>query len=506
MFKNLKDLPFLLCTIFILLLSLAVRVYNLPQTFVFAGDEEHQAILAQSLVKHFHIIWIGVNAAHLGFYLGPYWAYFTALWLWLSKGDPLITGYVASILGVLTNLLVIFTGYKLFNKRVGLISGLLYATLPLLVFFDQKYWNPTPIPILSLLMLLSLYKLKTNPNWLIVFAASAGFIFHTHLALIPLIFVGGFWIFKPKIKLPGKIILTSVVVFLLVVTPLIAFDYFHKGSNITTPLRFRQITADPVNKVNPSHHFIALFQTLGRIWYIKPISNNSDELITSCTSSSRVNNPNPDNISKRFNPPIWLSLMGCLILVLFLFNRSTWQKGATILLSLFIISIFISFLLFPGGSFEYYLLGTFPLLLFLPGILSDYFPFAKKFIILGTFLISTLGVFTVLTNNPEFGLVAKIALIRQTIEIIDNQPFELKQTGICHFYEGWRYLFVLNGKKPERSDSDQGLGWLYPEQITQNKTKYTVILSEGRLPVPFDTKSAEIINSGGFKAYIFKNY
>lgn len=490
----------------ILALALFLRLYHLPQNFVFAGDEEHQALLALSLVKHFHIIWIGVNAAHLGFYLGPYWAYFTAFWLWLSQGDPLITGYVSSIIGVITTLLIILTGSALFNKRVGLLAGLLYATLPLLVFFDQKYWNPTLIPFLSLLLLLSLSKLKKNPKWLIVFAASAGLIFHTHLSLVPLIFIGGWWIKSRKIKLPGKIIFASLVIFLLIIAPLIAFDYFHKGSNITTPLRFKQITSDPVNKINPSHHFVALFQTLGRIWYIQPISNNSDELITSCAGSSRVNDPNPSSFSRRFNPPIWLSLAGCLVLLLFLTNQKTWQKDAGILLSLFIVAIFISFLLFPGGAYEYYLLGTFPLLLFLPPILADYFPFAKRIIIFLIFLISLLGFFTVITNNPEFGYAVKKSLIKDTADLIDDQPFELKQTGICHFYEGWRYLFVLNGKKPERSDSDQGLGWLYSEEITQNKTRYTVILSENRMPVGFDSKNTEIISSGGFTVYIFKNY
>ena len=139
---------YLFCILLILFIAAFLRFYNLSETFVFAGDEEHQAILAQSIVKDFHIIWVGVNAGHLGFYLGPYWAYFTSLWLALSNGDPLITGYIASSIGVLTTLLTILVGSILFSKRVGLLSGLLYATLPLMVFFDQKYWNPTLIPAL----------------------------------------------------------------------------------------------------------------------------------------------------------------------------------------------------------------------------------------------------------------------------------------------------------------------------------------------------------------------
>ena len=471
-----------IAVILILLLAAILRFYNLPSSFVFAGDEEHQAILAQTIIKHFHIIWIGVNAAHLGFYLGPFWVYFTSIWLYLSNGNPLITGYVSSFIGVTTTLLVIITGSALFNRRTGLLTGMLYASLPLIVYSDQKYWNPTPIPFLSLLMLLSLWKSKQNQKWLIIFAAAFGLVFHTHLSLIPLIFIALFWCIKQKISPSKKIIFLSLGVFLLMIAPLIAFDYFHKGSNITTPLRYSEITSDYRNQIHPVQHFNAFFQFLGRIWYIKSPSNNSDEVITSCTNASRIGNPNTEGISQRYNPPLFLSLMGLGILVLFLISKKTRQNKASILLALFIIAITLPFLLFPGGSFEYYLLGIFPLLIFLPGIFLDYFPELKPVIITAFFLAVILGINTVISNKSDFGLGAKQSLIKQVLSFISNKPFELKQEGLCHFYEGWRYLFILNGKKPERSESDKGLGWLYQSEITQNPVQYTVILSESRVP------------------------
>lgn len=490
--------------IFLILLAAILRFYNLPNLFIFAGDEEHQAILAQSLIKDFHIIWIGVNAGHLGFYLGPYWTYFTAFWLYFSQGNPLITGYVSSSIGILTTLLIIFTGSTLFNKKTGLLAGLLYATLPLMVFLDQKYWNPTLVPFLSVLMLLALYKAKSNSYWLILFSLAAGLIFHTHLSITPLILIAGYWIIRQKIK-PGKrVIILFITAFLLMLAPLIVFDYFHKGSNVTTPFRFNEISSDYRNKVKPLNHFPALFEALGRVWYLKP-GNNSDETIISCAAPSRLDNPtNLKSISQRFNPPLLLSLLGTTILLFFLIHPQTRKKNSTRLLALFIISIIGAFLFFPGGAYEYYLLGIFPLLMFLPGILAGYLPKLKVLIISAAFLASILGIFTVFQNQPEFGLGAKNTLIKEVMAVIGNEPFELKQTGVCHFYEAWRYLFVLNGKIPEKSDSDEGLGWLYSEEISQKEAKYTVILSESRVPVDFDTEKAKVIKSGGFTAYIFK--
>lgn len=503
-----KHYPFFLILIFlILIISAILRFYNLPETFVFAGDEEHQSILAQSIAKDFHIIWIGVNAAHLGFYLGPYWVYFTSFWLWLSKGDPLITGYVSSTIGILTTLLIILVGSTVFRRSTGLIAGLLYATLPLMVFFDQRYWNPTPIPLLSVLMFLALCKLKQNPKLAILFSLSFGMVFHIHLSLIPLIFVAIFWVIREEIKLSKRIIFLSLISFILMISPLIAYDYFHKGTNITTPLRFKEISAESVNKVNPTHHFRSLFQTLGRVWYIKPYSVNGDEVIAPCASSSRTDTKAElDIFSKRFNPPLFLSITGSAILLLFMINRSTWQKRNNLLLALIIFSIVISFLFFPGAAFEYYLLGIFPLLLFIPGIFISYFKGFKDLIILVIFLISALGIFTVFTNKPEFGLKVKKTLIQQIASFIDDQPFELKQKGLCHDYEGFRYLFVLQGKKPERSDSDHGLGWLYQTEITSKPVKYKVLLQESRIPIQFEAKDAKVLEAGGFRAYIFKNY
>ncbi|MDP3758516.1 MAG: hypothetical protein Q8Q86_02255, partial [Candidatus Daviesbacteria bacterium] len=268
---------------------------------------------------------------------------------------------------------------------------------------------------------------------------------------------------------------------------------------------YRELTSDYRNQIHPIHHLNALFQVLGRIWYIKAPSNNSDEVITSCSSTSRIGNPKTIGISRRYNPPLLLSLIGSAIVLLFLINKKTWKKENSTLLALFIITITLSFLLFPGGAFEYYLLGLFPLLIFLPGILTIYFPKLKPLIITGVFIAVTLGISTVISNKPDFGLEAKQSLIKQVSMVIGSDSFELKQTGLCHFYEGWRYLFVLNGKRPERSDSDGGLGWLYQSEITQNPVKYTVILSESRVPVTFDTQNAQIFHSGGFGAYIFRN-
>lgn len=162
-----------------------------------------------------------------------------------------------------------------------------------------------------------------------------------------------------------------------------------------------------------------------------------------------------------------------------------------------------SFLLFPGGAFEYYLLGFFPLFLFLPAILLGEVRFLGKVIIVGMVLLFTvIGILTVMNTNTDFSFKTKKELISQVMKVIDGEPFELYENGICHKYEGWRYLFSIYGKKPERSSTDGSLGWLYQKEITDKKTRYSVIVSELNTPLDYDIKKAVKIVNGGFIAYI----
>lgn len=497
--KTVNSKYLVILIIFILALSIVLRFYKLQDLLIFGADEEHQTVLAMTIVKDFHIIWIGVSAANLDFYLGPFWVYFTSFWLFLSKGDPLITGFVASTIGVLTTLVIFLVGKKMFDVRVGLISSLLYASLPLIVFFDRKYLTPTLIPSLSLILLFSLYQTKYSDKWWILFAAAYGLVFHTHLSLIFFGLLGFYFLIKDRNIISKKVIIIATLVFLMIISPLIAFDYFHKWSNITVPFRLlKTINTEPFY-INLQAHSKSLFESLGRLWYLNPGSVISDEIPFDCSLIFT------NAISTRTKPSFWLSIISLVLLCWFLSRKVTWKERRYKLLALLISVMIISFLLFPGGAFEYYLLGFFPLFLFLPGILlQDLKPWGGIIMIGIALSFPALGIYTVMNTNTDFSFKTKKELISQVIRVTDGQPFELYENGICHKYEGWRYLFSVYGKRPERSSADPVLGWLYPEEITDKETKYTVIVSERNVPPTYDIKNAYKIITGGFEAYILE--
>ncbi len=491
----------------IILISAFLRIYRLPELFVVEGDLEHHLLLANTIVKDFHIIWIGVNAAHLGFYHGPYWTYFTAIWLYLSNGFPLILAYISALIGIVTTCVVIFAGRQIFNQRVGLIAGFLYATLPLFVFYDQKYWNPSPTMLLSLLIFISLCLVPRWPYLWILFAAAYGVVFSTHLSLVPIILLAIYVYWKLPKKPNVKISILTILTFLVFFSPLIIFDYYQKGRNITTPLRFNDITKEERDHINPIFHSETLFLTLGRLFYLAPDRPNSDEVLVSCSSASIINTPKIVDEQSTRTEVKFISTIVLLGLLVFAFRKSVWENFNTRLLLIQTGIILFAFLLFPGGSYEYYMIGAFPLILLIFACLIDSFP--KNIRLVSYYVISLLiilGTNTVLTAKNDYGYQTKVRLVQKVMAAVDDKPFEIKQdNSICHQYEGWRYLFVYHGKTPARSFSDQALGWYYPDEISKDRVDYTVILGDTRIHPEFDTQNAKIIQEGGFKAYVIEN-
>ena len=84
----------------LLLISISVFFYRLFDYFIFTMDQEYISFLAKSLTANFHIQWIGVNAADLNFYLGPFFNYFTYFWFLLGNNDPKILAVGPQVLAL----------------------------------------------------------------------------------------------------------------------------------------------------------------------------------------------------------------------------------------------------------------------------------------------------------------------------------------------------------------------------------------------------------------------
>ncbi len=70
--------------------------------------------------------------------------------------DPRVAIIFQGLLGVATVWLTYLFGARYFNKRVGLLAALLYATTPWAIFFTRKLW-PQNVPFFTILMMFGVY-------------------------------------------------------------------------------------------------------------------------------------------------------------------------------------------------------------------------------------------------------------------------------------------------------------------------------------------------------------
>lgn len=492
--------------VLIIILSALLRFNNLSSIYVFNFDEEYQATYAWTLVKDFHPIWIGVSSSFLDFYLGPYFTYFTAFLLKISNGDPMLTAYFAAFLGILTTAATFFIGWKIFNLTTGAVSSLLYATLPLTTFFDQKYWNTMFTPIIAILLFLTLYLVKKSVWFWVAFAALFGIILETHLEPVPLLLIGIWYFLKNKVWKNIKVLFVCILVFLLFYWPLIVFDLKHNFSNITSFTRLGRGLSESKITFDPKVKLLSIFDTMGRFWYLQPGNPNADEINFACNSLTVK--PEFKNVvgkySQRTNAPVFLSMLTLILLLLFLVNIGKKQEYK--LLAVILSVGFFSFIIYPGASSEYYTLSILVLFTFVPGILiSRLNKNYQRLLLILVIIVCLFGINTVMKTSNEFSLAPKRIIINKVMNIVGNESFSIEGRGICHNYEGWRYLFKVYGRVPSQSYTDKNLGWLYPQEISTQPPTYTIILSEDRIPLTEDLSSLQSIKEGGYRAYIRKN-
>ncbi len=492
--------------VLIIAISIFLRFHRLGDIYVFNLDEEYQASYAWTEVLHPHRIWIGLVAAALEFYIGPYVVYLTAILLGISHGDPLITAYFAAGLGVVTTAAIFFIGKKVFNLTTAVLAASLYATMPIFVFFDQKYWNPMFGPLVTVLLFLSLIQTKQSKWWWVVFAGLAGIIFETHLPPFPLLLIGGWGFLKHRYWQDLKLLTFCIVVFLIFYWPLLVFDFNHDFSNLKVVTRLFVTNSQSKVSFNPGAKFGTLFDSMGRFWYLRPGSPNADEVNFGCSSLSLSTGfETIDKYTRRTYAPFWLSSISLILLLIFLRKNLRNADDNCRILALFLTISGFFFLIYPGGSFEYYALIFLTLFTFVPGILISQL---NKKLAVGLFgiiiIFSILGINTVLHTSDEFSLGPKKKLIAEVMKIVGQEDFAIEGRGICHNYEGWRYLFKVYGRVPTQSYTDDSLGWLYPKEIGKEKPAITVILSEDRIPLKEDLSSLTSVRSGGYRAYIRK--
>ena len=463
--------------IFILLLIIFLRFWRVGELFYFGIDEEYQSLLALSIIKDFHIIWIGLAAANTGFYLGPGLVYVHSLLLWISRLDPLILAYAASFIGLINAMVLFLISGKLFSKKTALIATCIYSFSFFVASYDRRFWNSTFVPLIAMLFYYAYVRFRTDIRWLIAITALLGLSFHIHASLFIYIPISLVIIIKYLKKLIAagsskfqliSIILLSIISFLVFYSPLIIFDYVHNYDNLKTPLRMLQ----GMNQSNEGVLLLSHFDIFSKV--------NSQFF----------------NIALNIKIVEYvLALFVLAIILYFLISKQTREKY--FILFTIVLFYLIMFFFYPGKMLEYYYLGFLP---FMSLVLAYYLTRIKGLIVsFLLFALAAVSVYRQIILPVNNGLKAKKTLIKKTVAVLGDNDFYLNTSHEYLYFGGWRYLFEAYGKKPGQSQADQMFGWIYNKEISTDKPGLEVIISQNQLK---GNKFRLVAREGSYYAYI----
>lgn len=444
--RFLLDIVFILLSLSIVLL----RLYKSVEWFSFNFDEEYQAFLALSQVLDFHVIWIGVSAGNIGFYLGPAFTYLNAMLFFISRGDPAILAYFSPLLGLFTCISVFYVSSHIFDKRIGVISAIIYGLSPLLNFLDRRFWNPSLIPLLTVWLLFSLYKFKKNSWWLVLVFMIMATSLHIHLSLLIFWPILVYAIIKNRSQIPLRVWLVSIVSYLFVVSPLLVYDRVHNFDNLKTPLRVLSQMNSGTDDLTLFPHLGSFWSALSRFWYLRPHTSVQSEM------GFPVNSPPTEPIAV-------LSIVSIVMLITIFFKsfRVSQYRPLMVMVGS---SIFF-YLIYPNYVLEYYLLSFFTLFSIVAGIFLS--RINLKFLIPLTCLLFLQTAITIVTcNQSQYGLMARKSQITEVSRQVGDRPYEIvlsAKPGETYVpYGGWCYLFWTYFKRPVSCPADEYFGWIYP--------------------------------------------
>jgi len=142
---------FLLLIIF---LGFFLRFYRLEQTAMFIGDQGRDYLAARDILVNHQLTVVGPQTSISWLYLGPFFYYFLAFFLWLGNFNPLWPVYGTAVFGVLAIYLIYLLGKALFDQQTGLLAALMYAVSPFAVIQSRIALHPSVYPFFVILFLI----------------------------------------------------------------------------------------------------------------------------------------------------------------------------------------------------------------------------------------------------------------------------------------------------------------------------------------------------------------
>lgn len=444
--------------IIVLLIAVFFRFYNFKEFHYWSGDEE---VLTATIR---HIVWdrsptLIVQNANLGFGLGPFYHYFLTPFYFISNFNLVALQAIASILGVVTTLIVYLGGKELGGRKLGLIAGFLYASSFLISLFDRRLVHLTLDPIMSALTFFLLAKVvKKDYRFLPLLAIPIGFSFHVDMSLMVLVIaIIITWIYF-RFPLKSKQTLYLLLILGIFISPLVLAEMRYKGAVIKPIIKsFSDKTkqvASPggdFSKLSPNEFINVLARTIS----VKPSSYIEEQFFYSIHPPLPLGTPVPQII-------VALTFFSGF----FLMRKSVNSKPTRVLWIMifsFVLGILIYNFILKSNFYQHYYMVFFPVfILLLAQVVYSLYQKTKLLFVIFISVYFVINLYSLINSSVRYPLYAKLALVNKSFSLVRDHRYSVHASGNAYIHGGgWTELYNLTKHPPVKSYWYDFWGWIY---------------------------------------------
>ncbi len=422
-----KYLPTILI-ILIILIGAFFRLYRIREYMIFLGDEGRDVLVVKRMLIDHKFTLLGPITSVGSMYIGPIYYYFMAPFLFLFRFDPVGPAVMVALFSIATIWLIYYLTRQYLSTRSALISSFLYAISPLTIIQGRSSWNPNIVPFFSLLIIYGLLKTVVDKKYgyLLLVGLAFGICVQLHyisLMFIPIIICS---LLLLKFKLPLKYYFYLCGGFLLTWSPFLAFEIRHEFTNIRAVINFLSFGGKS-SVLGLSAIFSTMSDILIRLFWRLVVIESAE-------------------MTKLLL--VFLSLG----LGLYYYRSKNKPPALAILFIWFFIGL-LSFGLYKGIIYDYYMVPLFALPFILTGIfLDNIWKMKNKGMIISILVLLILTYFNLkknpLLSEPNNLLQNSQDISRFVFTKIDHQPYNFALLAGRNSDHAYRYFLELWGNPP----------------------------------------------------------
>lgn len=447
----------------ILLLAFFMRFYNFYDFQYFSGDEEiFHAILRRIVVEGKPILVI--PSAQVGSSIGAFFHLIASSVFFITGSNPLLVPIFASILGVITTVVMYLVGNLIAGRKMGLISATLYAGSFLVSLFDRRLWPLTPDPLLILLGIgATIQIIRQKYRYAILFAVAISFAWQADPTNAVILLGGVIAFVLFRVPLWKKEYVFALIYLFFSILPLIVFEIKHRGT-IFRPFFIHFLSRSgqiqTIQSSNTPPQFIFIWENLSRSLFLAP-SKFIEQYFCYCSQYPQI----------PFSPIselLVIFFIAVTVIWIILRKNDTLTKNSLVIVIIYLLAFVIGIvsysLILKYAVYQHYFVIAFaPFLLLVAFALEKisetrWALFAWIFLVI--FLLTNISV--LLNSKMKYPVWQKIKLVEKLSPYIGDSPFSVYGYGSKYMTDGgWTTFFIWKNKHPSRSYLNGGWDWIY---------------------------------------------